>query len=105
MDALDLSFSWNHFCSIYDFPPPVLMPWVVGRICNYQGAMILIAPFALSTVWIQMLFQKASWWERLPLTNKHLFQFVGRRVVFKSAEENPPLCVIFLLPLQILVLK
>ena len=96
VDALSNSFNWNHIQSIYAFPPPVL-PRLVGRIYNFEGSVILIAPLALSTIWISKLFQRADSWVRLP-TNKPLFQFVGREVVYKSAEENPPLYIFFLHP-------
>ena len=51
-DALALSFNWNHFQSIYAFPPPVILPDICDRICSYRGSMLLIARLALSSVWI-----------------------------------------------------
>ena len=98
VDALGPSFNSNYFQSIYAFPPPVFMPRLVGRICNFEGTMNLIAPLALSTIWISKLFQRAYSWERLPI-NKPLFQFVGREIAYKSAEQNPPLYIFFLRPL------
>ena len=82
MDALDLSFNWNHFQSIYAFPPPVIMPKLAGRFRTFRGSMILIAPFVLSAVWMSEILRRASRFERVP-ANKPLFQFVGRELVFQ----------------------
>ena len=98
VDALDRSFNWNHFKSIYAFLPPASMPRLAGRFRSFKGSMVLIAPLALSSVWISELLQRAASYERLP-TNKPLFQFVGREVVFKTAQEYPPLYIFFLHPL------
>jgi len=96
-NALALSLNWNQFQSIYAFPPPAMLPDIIGRISNFRGSMLLIAPFALTSVWISQLFNRAQHWERLP-TSEPLFQFVGGEVVYKSAEESPPLYVFFLYP-------
>ena len=47
-NALALSLNWNQFQSIYAFPPPAMLPDIIGRICNFRGSMLLIAPFALT---------------------------------------------------------
>ena len=48
--------------------------WLAGRFCSFEGSMVLLAPLALSTVWISELLQRAASGERLP-TNKPLFNW------------------------------
>ena len=98
-DALDLSFSWNHFQSIYAFPPPMIMPQLAGRFRTFRGSMILIAPFVLSAVWMPEILRRASRYERVP-ANKPLFQFVGRDLVYQSQGPHlQPLYIFYLYPI------
>ena len=97
VDALAHTFNWNRFSSIYAFPPTILLLDIISRVVGYRGTMMLIAPLDLSAVWLPELLHRAHSWDRLP-TKKPLFQFVGRKVVYKSAEENPPLYCFLLLP-------
>ena len=50
-DALDPFFNWNRFQSIYAFPPPALLPMLVGRLRSFKGSMVLIAPLNLTAPW------------------------------------------------------
>ena len=97
VNALVPSFSWNRFSSIYAFPPTILLPDIIRRVVGYRGTMMLIAPLDLSAVWISALLRRAHSWDRLP-TKRPLFQFVGRKVVYKSAEKKPSLYCFLLLP-------
>ena len=96
-DALDPFLDWNQFHSIYAFPPPGFMPFLIQRIVRFRGAMLLIAPLNLNSCWIVPLLDRAS--KFLPLPENHfLFQFVQQEIVIKQSEEPLPLYMYHILP-------
>ena len=99
MDALDPSFDWNLFQSIYAFPPPVIMPRLVGKFRRFRGSMILIAPLVLAAPWITEILHRATRYERVP-DEARLFQFVGRDLVYQPREcQLHPLFIFYLDPI------
>ena len=97
-DALDPSFNWNLFQSIYAFPPPMIMDQLAGRFDAFLGTMILIAPLILSATWMPEILRRAHRYALIP-SNKPLFQFVGKNVVYQSYEDQTgPLAIFYLFP-------
>ena len=76
VDALSMNWDYLH---AYAFPPTILIPSVLEKICQYQCRIVLIAPFWPHQMWFpELLKLLVSAPIRLPLFPKLLTQSKGR---------------------------
>lgn len=87
-DAVEVnafSISWDHWESIYLFPPVPLLPKVSSLLLQYRGRGVLIAPFYAQSSWLPNLLLRSP--DPLPLPSSHsLSQMTNSGRVF---HQNP----------------
>ena len=64
------SLDWNHWESIYLFPPFQMLPEVILRLVSFKGKGFVVAPLWPSALWFPLLTSRCPLW--VPLREGHI---------------------------------